>query len=223
MNHFPISNLLLNQINIPEKLFCSYKSLGLDETDLVIILQIHRHLYHGKRLPTLSEITEHLTITEEQCATKLRFLLQKNFLKINQFNNEQGKLDEAYSLEPLWERLLVKEERKEKDEGKLFILFEKEFGRPLSPFEIDTINIWLDEDRIKTDIIISALREAVLMDKLNFKYIDRILREWQRKGVKTVEQAKRASEPYRNEQVIKTYKQEKRDTSVYFNWLDGGS
>src|SRR5699024_4020762 len=132
-------------------------------------------------------------------------------------------MSEAYSLEPLWQRLLVNEAEEENEEGKLFLLFEKEFGRPLSPFEIETINIWLDEDKMKPTLIISALREAVLMSKLNFKYIDRILREWQRKGVQSVEQAKKASEDFRKGQVVKTYKQEKRDTSVYFNWLDGGS
>lgn len=222
MNENSISDILLNQICIPVKLFTTYTSLGLDEKDIIIIIQIHRYLQMNQELPTPSKIAKHLTISEEECATKLRYLLQKNYLEIKQFKNEQGKLSEAYSLEPLWDRLLIKDEEKENEEGKLFQTFEKEFGRPLSPFEIDTINIWLDDDKIKPKIIISALREAVLMDKLNFKYIDRILREWQRKGVQTVEQAKQVSEPYRKGQVVKTYKQEKRDTSVYFNWLDDG-
>jgi len=71
-------------------------------------------------------------------------------------------------------------------------------------------------------LIIAALREAVLMGKLNFKYIDSILREWKKKGVQSVEQAKQASEPFRKGQIVKTYTPEKRDTSVYFNWLEDG-
>lgn len=217
-----LSKILLNQMSIPVKLLTSYASLGLDEQDVMIILQIHRFLQQGKEFPTPFEISEHLTLSEEQCTNKLRLLLEKSFIEINTYQNEQGKFSEAYSLEPLWERLLIKQESEESDEGKLFILFEKEFGRPLSPFEVETINIWLDEDEMKPEIIISALREAVLMGKLNFKYIDRILREWQRKGVQSVEQAKQASEPYRKGQVVKTYTPEKRDTSVYFNWLEDG-
>src|SRR5690625_3146883 len=144
MNENSISDILLNQICIPVKLFTTYTSLGLDEKDIIIIIQIHRYLQMNQELPTPSKIAKYLTISEEECATKLRYLLQKNYLEIKQFKNEQGKLSEAYSLEPLWDRLLIKDEEKENEEGKLFQTFEKEFGRPLSPFEIDTINIWLD-------------------------------------------------------------------------------
>lgn len=225
MKEKQISDILLNQISIPNKLLSSYVKIGLDEADVMLLIQIHRFLQMNIEFPTPSQIANQLTLSEEQCATKLRDLFQRNFLEIKEFKNEQGQMSEAYSLEPLWQRLLVKQEDRidENEEGKLFIMFEKEFGRPLSPFEIDTINIWLDEDELKPKIITSALREAVLMGKLNFKYIDRILREWKRKGVKSVEQAQQASESFRKGQVVKTYKQEKRDTSVYFNWLDGGS
>lgn len=217
-----ISELVQHQMTIPIKLITTYASLGLDEQDVMIILQIHRYLQKGTDFPTPEEISRHLTISEEQCVNKLRLLLEKNMIEIINYQNDQGKFSEAYSLEPLWQRLLLKEEESENEEGKLFILFEKEFGRPLSPFEIETINVWLDEEEMKPQLIIAALREAVLMGKLNFKYIDRILREWKRKGVKSIEQAKQASEPYRKGQVVKTYTPEKRDTSVYFNWLENG-
>ena len=39
-------------------------------------------------------------------------------------------------------------------------------------------------------LIKSALREAVISGKLNFRYIDRILFDWKRNGIKTIEQAK---------------------------------
>ena len=91
----------------------------------------------------------------------------------------------------------------------------------LSPFEIETINIWIDEDQMDTALITAALRESVLMGKLNFKYIDRILREWKKKGIKSVEQARNDSRNFRGQQGKKQYNQEKRDTSVYFNWLEG--
>lgn len=107
------------------------------------------------------------------------------------------------------------------DDSSIFILFEQEFGRPLSPFEIETITVWLDEDVIKPSLIKAGLRESVLMGKLNFRYIDRILREWQRKGIKSVEEAREASKPFHKNQPQKTYKKEKRDTSIYYNWLEG--
>ncbi|GAA3327383.1 hypothetical protein GCM10020331_067100 [Ectobacillus funiculus] len=50
--------------------------------------------------------------------------------------------------------------------------------------------MWQDQDHHTPVIIQTALREAVLSGKLNFRYIDRILFEWKKKtGSKTVEQA----------------------------------
>lgn len=207
---------------VPTKLFTTYKSLGLHELDVMILLQIHRFLQEKKEFPTPSEIASFLTISEEQCTEILRKLIQKNILEIKELRNDRNQLSEAYSLDPLWEKLFVVEkEEVDNQEGTIFILFEQEFGRPLSPFEIETINAWLDEDMIAPALIKAALRESVLMAKLNFKYIDRILREWKRKGIHTVEQAREESNSFRKQQVKKQYTVEKRDTSVYFNWLKG--
>src|SRR5699024_5490573 len=129
---------------------------------------------------------------------------------------------EAYSCEPLRERLFTEDTpSKKQEEGELFLLVEQECGRPISPFEIETIIVWLDEDKMQPHLIKAALREAVLMGKLNFKYIDRMLREWQKKGIRAVKQAKEVSRSFRTDNAKKEYKKEERNTSVYFNWLKG--
>lgn len=214
--------MMLEQISIPEKLLTTYKKIGLDEHDVVILLQIHRFLKAKKEFPTPAEIATYLTISEAECAEHLRRLIQKNVLAIKDYRNEENQLTEVYSLEPLWEKIFTYEEQSfQEQEGTIFILFEQEFGRPLSPFEIETINVWLDEDVMSPALIKAALRESVLMGKLNFKYIDRILREWKQKGIQTVEQARAQSEAFHKNRVEKQYKVEKRDTSVYYNWLKG--
>ena len=126
---------LLNQVSIPTKLLTSYKKQGLNEYDLVIILQIHRFLQANKELPTPAEIANYLTISETQCAEHLKRLIQKGVLEIKDYRNEENQLSEVYSLDPLWEKLFQKrDQNKAEQEGTIFILFEQEFGRPLSPF-----------------------------------------------------------------------------------------
>lgn len=61
---------------------------------------------------------------------------------------------------------------------------ENEFGRPLSPIEMETIKFW-DEDYTE-DMIDCALREAVLNSAFNFKYIEKILVSWEKKNLKTI-------------------------------------
>jgi len=79
----------------------------------------------------------------------------------------------------------------------LFTVFESEFARPLSPMEYETIVGWLDQDRYSDSLIMTALKEAVFAGKVHFRYIDRILMEWQRNRITTPEEAKAYTERFR--------------------------
>ncbi len=140
---------------------------------------------------------------------------------------------EKYSLDPLWEKLVDQhvleqleksQQASEKEEKSLYTIFEQEFGRPLSPMEIETLSMWIDNDKYSPELIKAALREAVLSNKLNFRYIDRILFEWQKKGIKRVEEAMEQGKKVRSQYVAKTKeKQEmkkKTDTIPFYNWLE---
>jgi len=86
----------------------------------------------------------------------------------------------------------------DKEERNLFSIFEKEFGRPLSPMELETISGWVDADRYPDELILLALKEAVFAGKLHFRYIDRILLEWSRNRVRTAQDAKAYTQKFRN-------------------------
>ena len=81
----------------------------------------------------------------------------------------------------------------------LFTVFESEFARPLSPMEYETIVNWLDQDKYSDSLIMTALKEAVFAGKVHFRYIDRILMEWQRNRITTPEEAKAYTERFRGE------------------------
>jgi DNA replication protein len=68
----------------------------------------------------------------------------------------------------------------------IFKVFEKELGRTISSMELEIINSWLTVG-IPEELILGALKEAVYNGVTNFKYIDRIIYEWDKKGFKTME------------------------------------
>ena len=82
--------------------------------------------------------------------------------------------------------------------------FQQELGRLLSPFEIEDLEKSLKEDGTSADLIKEALREAVLNGKLNWKYIQAILRNWRHEGIKSVAQveAKRLEREASNPQNV---------------------
>ncbi|WP_439644579.1 DnaD domain-containing protein [Amylolactobacillus amylophilus] len=69
--------------------------------------------------------------------------------------------------------------------------FEIEFGRMISPIERQMIQSWFTVDHYDAGVIQLALREAVLAQVYNFKYVDRILLNWQRMNLKTTLQVER--------------------------------
>ncbi len=75
-------------------------------------------------------------------------------------------------------------------------LFQSEFCRLLSGFEIEEINHLLNEN--DSELVKEALRTAVNLGKPNVKYVGGILRNWQQNQVTTVEQV-RQSEKQRKE------------------------
>ncbi|WP_078409380.1 DnaD domain-containing protein [Priestia abyssalis] len=218
-------------VSIPKLLMTHYAKMGLNETELMTLLHIHMALEGGNAFPTPEEISSHMSISTGTCMEVLRGLLQRGFLAIEQ-HNQASFITERYTLKPLWETLihsLFKESQQDKQEQQvqlevnLYTVFEKEFGRPLSPFECETLTMWQDQDHHDPIIIKAALREAVMSGKLNFRYIDRILFEWKKNGIKTIEQARSYGRKFRQHQQPKKSTSEQpvqNPTIPFFNWLE---
>jgi DNA replication protein len=107
-----------------------------------------------------------------------------------------------------------------KEEQDLYTCFEQEFGRPLSPLECETLAIWIDQDHHDPTIIKAALREAVISGKMNFRYIDRILFEWKKQGIETLEQARDYGQRFRKQQSSPGQVQRSKKAVPFYNWLE---
>ena len=72
----------------------------------------------------------------------------------------------------------------EQEEDNLFSYIEKNFGRTLSPAEIETISEWED-----TELTRYAIKQAMLNGAPNVKYMQAILDSYTTKNIKTVVEA----------------------------------
>lgn len=224
--------LEMGNLSIPSALLLRYKFLGLSEQELVLLLQLYEFLDKGNDFPTPNQFAERMTLTASECSERLSFLIQRGYVSIIEGENSDGIRYEKYSLQPLQEKIVDQflQQRKQQDilkrqekETDLYTVFEQEFGRPLSPFECESLAMWLDEDQQDPAIIKIALREAVITGKLNFRYIDRILFEWKRNGIRTVEQAEDQARSFRLHQRQQTTKQKKESPPKkipFYNWLE---
>jgi DNA replication protein len=219
-------------ITLPAALFSEYRNLNLNEYELILIIHLLTFIQNGKDFPTPEELSDRMTIANSECTAILRKLIQRGFIEIIEGYSNEGIRFEKYSLEPLWERLVEQfllqqksnqHQSKQSEETDLYTCFEKEFGRPLSPFECESLAMWMDDDHHDVIIIKAALREAVMSGKLNFRYIDRILFEWKKNGIKTIEQAKNQGRKFRQkqQQSRKTELDGQQSASIpFYNWLE---
>jgi DNA replication protein len=218
-------------ITIPAILFKEYRNIKLNEYELMLLLHIHTFIESGNEFPTPEELSSRMTVSTSDCTEMLRKLIQHGFIEIKDEYTTEGIRFEKYSLKPLREKLIdqfllskksKQELNRQSDETDLYTCYEKEFGRPLSPFECETLGMWMDDDHHDPSIIKAALREAVMSGKLNFRYIDRILFEWKKNGIKTLDQAKNQGRKFRQKQVQNRDNQEQpSSTSVpFYNWLE---
>ncbi|WP_072328768.1 MULTISPECIES: DnaD domain-containing protein [unclassified Paenibacillus] len=202
------------QAEIPYWLLRYYPRLRLSEPEVMLIIHVMAFKQkERKEFPTLEELQERMTLPLDKVIAIVQRLLADGLLLIDETRDSStGVHSEAYNWTPLLERLAAVraeewlEERASKrlaaasrgERKDIFSIFEREFGRPLTPMELESIAGWLDKDGYPEALILAGLKEAVFAGKVHFRYIERILLEWQRHRITTVEQAKEHSQKFRS-------------------------
>lgn len=208
-----IASLKEGSVDIPYVLLKYYRQMKLTELDVMLIIQLMAFIHkEHKDFPTLEEIQARLSASPELVISSLQKLMKEQFLSIdNSFDAATGIHYERYNLELLYEKLaeLFIEEQLEKAAEKrsaeeaggsgkdVYSIIENEFARPLTPMELEMISGWLDKDQYREELILAALKEAVFAGKVHFRYIDRILLDWSRNRITTVQQAKEYTQKFR--------------------------
>ncbi|SDN85568.1 DNA replication protein [Paenibacillus sp. yr247] len=200
-------------VSVPLLFLKNYPALNLSEIEVMTLIHLISFLEKEKNdFPTTDEIQSRMSASPDLVIASLQKLIHEQFIAIDEDTEETtGIRSERYNLTPLYRKLakLVAEQQMaqltasrtsiQSDESakSIFTTFEKEFARPLTPMELETISGWLDKDLYKEELIMTALKEAVFAGKVHFRYIDRILLEWSRNRVATVDQAKEYSQRFR--------------------------
>ena len=189
-----ISNVLLSY----------YSQLSLTETEVVLLIQIEASIQKGNTFPSDKLLASKMNLSPIEVSELIQGLLDKGLLSLEQDNNDDGKISNYYNLDPLYEKLdkFVKDTQVNSSSKQnintnptdpiqtLIRQFEIEFGRLLSPIERQEVAAWINVDHYDPDLVKMALREAILAQVYNFKYVDRILLNWQRHSLKSPDQVK---------------------------------
>ena len=207
-----IQLMKMGSINIPMYLIRNYKELGIDAESVLFLA----YLINKDLTVDYTKIEGDMNIDRKTVLGYINNLQESGLLNIKVEKNESGLMEEIFSLEPLYVKLslsIISEEEENFDTGSnIYKLFEEEFGRTLSPMEYEIITGWLNS-KYNEEVIIEALKEAVYNGANSLRYIDKILFEWNKKGIKSKGDIAKDKESYAKQ------KKEKIEIPDY-NWLE---
>lgn len=197
--------LKAGQTEISNLLLRDFSKLNMTNDELLVYLQLKSYLETGTQSPDVSVIAANLNQDPNEVYSVLHQLISKKFIVHETKSDKTGKQNDSYDLTPILDKLLqVEQSNAEKvaateamnDRQTLFQKIEVEFGRPLSPIELQTVGKWLDEDHYEPTMIELALQEAVLNQVWNLKYMDRILQSWEKQHITTPQQVQQQREQH---------------------------
>ncbi|EFM32514.1 TPA: DnaD domain protein [Streptococcus pyogenes] len=96
---------------------------------------------------------------------------------------------------------MMKKKREPVDKKELFDNFQNNWMRLLSPFEIEDINKWIDEEKMPVEVVNEALKSTILYNAPNLRYLNRVLNNWKRQGIDTVEKVEFARLQFENKKL----------------------
>lgn len=198
---------------IPNILLKVYNKIGITDFQMMLLIQMIRlNVEEGEFYPSPEMLGQCMESEPARIRKELAELLEKEVISVSHYyDGSRNAIFEGYDFEPLflrvsdiWAGIRAREIEESEKKLKAFALrhdssagrfdsriidlisiFEKEFGRALSPIEIEQIEQWSAE--MEATLIVEALKRAVLRGKHNFKYMNSILMEWQKNNVRTLE------------------------------------
>lgn len=165
-----------------------------------------------------NKLSNDLNISLPEVLSYIDDLSEKNYLSIDVIKNDKNEMEEYIKLDLFYDKvsnfMIDDINSTDKNDSSIYDIIAKEFARPLSSMEMQIISAWL-EDGTSEEIIIDALKESVYSGVCNLRYIDKIIYEWTKKGIKTHEDVEKNRREFKSNQE----KKEKLDLFDY-DWLD---
>ena len=177
--------LSTKQIVIPSSLLIYAQKLNISSDDILLLSYL---MGFGKEIVfDVSKFSKDLSWSIDTLMNIVSKLCENNLIMMI-VKKDKNLMKEYLSIEPIYQKIIsfIIDEQEQVDySDEIYTIIEKEFARPLSPIEYETIKHWKDS-KLEDSLIKEALKEAVLNGVLNLRYIEKILSDWKKKGYKKV-------------------------------------
>ena len=201
-------------IDSPTKIM---KMIGCTEDDLKILIAKDYLIPFKNKVCVIKHWLIHNTIRKDRYNPTIHLEERNQLFLNNKIYEFQDENMSGNHLATNWQPSIEKNSYNnsnnilEQPTENIFEIIEKEFGRLLSPLEIEMIRSW----DYPIEILKLAVQEASTSGQFVIKYIDKILYNWSKANVRTVEDAKRYIANFRNRKERNNQLDEHKSSTYY--------
>ena len=172
---------------VPMYIFSLRDKLNLKFEELIFLIYLSNK--GDKVLFDVNFFSKELNMDIKEILSYIDSLTDKKYISLEVLKNDKNVMEEYINLDMFYDKLtnyMIEDINvgKEEENTNVFEAIEKEFARPLTPVEYEIIHAWI-EAGTSEELILEALKEAVFSGVFNLRYIDKIIYEWNKKGVKS--------------------------------------
>ncbi len=203
---------------VPIYLFQLRDKFKLDDLEFIFLIYLTN--LGESILFDVNRFSSDLNISVPQVLSYIDDLVDKKYISVDVRKNDKNVMEEYVILDLFYDKLAsilvddINNDEKQEEKKSIYDIIQEEFGKPISPIESEILDAWI-ESGITEELILEAVKEAVLNGVANFRYIDKILYEWGKKGIKTKLDVEANRKNFKENQ----NKKEKLELFDY-DWLD---
>jgi len=206
---------------VPLYLFQLRDKFKLDMSEFIFLIYLTN--LGDNILFDVNRFSKDLNISLPEVLSYVNNLTEKKYISIEVKKNDKNIMEEYVDLSLFYDKLtnlmiddINQEKISDEANSNVFEAIEKEFARPLTPVEYEIVHAWM-ESGTSEELILEALKEAVFSGVANLRYIDKIIYEWTKNGIKTREDVEKNRKNFKS-------KQEKKEKLELFDydWFEDG-
>lgn len=206
---------------VPLYLFQLRDKFNLEMNEFIFLIYLTN--LGDKTLFDINKFATDLNYQVQDILSYVDDLSDKKYISVEVIKNDKNIMEEYVILDLFYDKLtnlmiddINQAEVVEEEKSNVYEVIEKEFARPLTPVEYQIIEAWL-ESGTSEELILEALKEAVYSGVANLRYIDKIIYEWGKKGIKNRNDVENNRKHFKENQE----KKEKLELFEY-DWFEDG-
>ncbi|RLK63201.1 DnaD domain protein [Atopobacter sp. AH10] len=181
---------------LPKSWLSYYHRLGLSSEAMMLYIHLYAHREGERSRVDIAKLARDMGIKSIDLFARIQELLDLEVILLKTEELGDGRQSDYYDISPFVDKVIALEEEDQaklvEDKGQSLLReIEQEIRHSLSAKDIELVNDWLKVNKYPVEMVRLAVKETIINQANSLTYTDRILLNWEEKGLYRPEDIKR--------------------------------